>query len=129
LRLLFDANISYKLVEVLADLFPDSSHVSLPGLGRTRDRGVWEHAIEHGFTIVSKDEDFHQMALLEGPPPKVIWVRPGNCSTADIERALRESADTSRRSGSRKRLRSWCLSHEAAELAAGADLLTIARPT
>lgn len=41
---------------------------------------------------MSKDEDFHQMALLEGPPPKVVWVRVGNCSTSDVEQAIREGA-------------------------------------
>jgi len=94
LKLLFDANISSKLVERLADLFPESSHVRLAGLERASDETVWSHALENGLVIVSKDEDFHQMALLTGPPPKFVWVRLGNCSTDDIERALREQRGT-----------------------------------
>lgn len=43
--------------------------------------------------IVSKDEDFHQMAFLRSPPPKVVWVRLGNCTTGDVERAVRGQAD------------------------------------
>jgi predicted nuclease of predicted toxin-antitoxin system len=39
--------------------------------------------------LVSKDSDFRQLAFLHGPPPKVVWIRLGNCSTADIERLLR----------------------------------------
>ena len=94
MRLLFDANISRKLVARLTDLFPDSSHVVLAGLERASDEVVWAHAAEHDYIIVSKDEDFHQLALLAGPPPKLVWVRLGNCSTADIERALREGRTT-----------------------------------
>jgi predicted nuclease of predicted toxin-antitoxin system len=50
---------------------------------------VWEYAKQHGFIIVSKDSDFHQRSFVLGPPPKVVWVRLGNCSTADVERLLR----------------------------------------
>lgn len=89
MKLLFDVNISRKLVARLADLFPDSSHVLLEGLERAPDALVWAHAIDHGYVIVSKDEDFHQMALLAGPPPRVVWLRLGNCSTDQIEQAIR----------------------------------------
>lgn len=52
--------------------------------------------MRHGFVIVSKDSDFHQRSLVFGHPPKVIWVRLGNCSTADIERLLRHNETTIR---------------------------------
>ena len=42
-----------------------------------------------GLTIVSKDADFHQRSFLFGAPPKVIWLRRGNCSTTVIEQILR----------------------------------------
>jgi predicted nuclease of predicted toxin-antitoxin system len=54
------------------------------------DRAIWQHAQEDGFVIVSKDEDFHRLSIFYGPPPKVIWVPLGNCSTDDIIRLLRE---------------------------------------
>jgi len=38
--------------------------------------------------IVSKDSDFRQLAFLHGPPPKVIWLRVGNASTATILQVL-----------------------------------------
>ncbi len=53
------------------------------------DRAIWSHARDHGFVIVSKDEDFHRMSVLHGPPPKVIWIRLGNCSTDDVLRLLK----------------------------------------
>ena len=39
--------------------------------------------------IVSKDSDFQQRALLKGHPPKVVWVRLGNCTTAAVADLLR----------------------------------------
>lgn len=49
--------------------------------------------------IVSKDSDSHQMSVLEGPPPKVVWVRLGNCSVDDVEAILRAHADDRERFG------------------------------
>jgi len=49
----------------------------------------WDHAQASGQIVVSKDSDFHQRSFLHGPPPKVIWVRLGNCSTAQIAALLR----------------------------------------
>jgi predicted nuclease of predicted toxin-antitoxin system len=53
---------------------------------------VWTYAREHGLTICSKDADFHQRSFLYGHPPKVVWIRRGNCSTREIEALLRASA-------------------------------------
>ena len=89
MKLLFDHNLSYKLVGHLADLFPASEHVRNVNLHEADDRMVWEYARANGFAIVSKDEDFHQLSFLYGPPPQVLWVRRGNCTTADIEQAVR----------------------------------------
>jgi KTSC domain/Domain of unknown function (DUF5615) len=55
------------------------------GLDSALDIEVWEHAKQFGFTIVSKDTDFSQRGFLFGPPPKVVWIRLGNCSTKEIE--------------------------------------------
>ena len=89
MKLLFDQNLSHRLPHSLRDLFPDSLHVRNVGLKAADDPVVWDYAKQHGFVIVSKDSDFHQRSLVLGHPPKVIWVRLGNCSTADIERLLR----------------------------------------
>ena len=80
MKLLFDHNLSYKLVARLADLFPNSEHVRNVNLHEADDRPVWEYARAHGFAIVSKDEDFHQLSFLYGAPPKVVWVPlPTSC--------------------------------------------------
>ena len=70
-------------------MFPESEHVRNVNLHEADDRTVWEYACANGFVIVSKDEDFHQMSFLYGAPPKVVRVRLGNCTTTDIEQALR----------------------------------------
>ena len=89
MKLFVDHNLSYELVGRLADLFPNSEHVRHVNLHEADDRTVWEYARSNGFAIGSKDEDFHQLSFLYGAPPKVVWVRLGNCTTADIEQALR----------------------------------------
>ncbi|MFW6207051.1 MAG: DUF5615 family PIN-like protein [Gemmatimonadota bacterium] len=91
MRLFFDENLAERLVTDLADLYPDSSHARTSGLGGARDRTIWEHAGADGFILVTKDEDFHRLSVLLGPPPKVIWIRLGNCSTADVARLLRSN--------------------------------------
>ena len=89
MKLLLDHNLSYKLVGRLADLFPDSAHVRNVNLHEADDRTVWEYARANGFAIASKGEDFHQMSFLYGAPLKVVWVRLGNRTAADIEQAVR----------------------------------------
>ena len=89
MKLLFDQNLSHHLVAQLASEFPDSDHVRNAGLSTASDPEVWAHAASHGFMLVSKDSDFQQRALLHGHPPKVIWVRLGNCSTAAVAALLR----------------------------------------
>ena len=89
MKLLFDQNLFPRLVSRLADLYPGSSHWHVLGLDRAADDLVHEHARKEGFAIVTKDADFSDLCLLQGFPPKVIWIRRGNCATAEIERMLR----------------------------------------
>jgi predicted nuclease of predicted toxin-antitoxin system len=67
---------------------PGSVHVREIGLERVDDAIVWKYAQEHGFAIISKDSDFRQLSFLHGSPPKLIWIRRGNCTTAAIEEIL-----------------------------------------
>ena len=94
MKLLFDQNLSAALVLRLADLYPDSSHVMFVGLERSDDTDIWKHAAENGFAIISKDSDFQQRSSLYGAPPKVVWIRVGNCTTDEIEQLLRKHSPT-----------------------------------
>lgn len=93
MKLLFDQNLSFKLCKALADLFPGSSQVRLLGLEQADDRVLWEYARANGFTVVSQDADFAEMASLLGPTPKVIWLRCGNQPTSVVEHILRVHAE------------------------------------
>lgn len=59
------------------------------GLAAADDEAVWARAVADGFAIVTKDDDFRQRSFLRGAPPKVVWVRLGNCRTDDVEALLR----------------------------------------
>jgi predicted nuclease of predicted toxin-antitoxin system len=91
---LFDHNLSSRLVRQLEDLYPHASHVALVGLERASDDEVWRYARDNGCIVVSKDSDFRDLSVLHGFPPMVVWLRIGNCSTAEIERLLRRSYAT-----------------------------------
>lgn len=84
MKLLFDENLSPRLVALLSTTFPESLHVRDVGLARADDDTVWSYAKDQGFAIVSKDSDFHQRSFVLGFPPKVVWIRRGNCATSEI---------------------------------------------
>jgi predicted nuclease of predicted toxin-antitoxin system len=91
MKLLFDQNLSPHLVSRLADLHAEATHVSFIGLDRASDEAVWTYARTNSYAIVTKDADFGDLGLVRGFPPRVIWLRLGNCTTAQIEALLRES--------------------------------------
>jgi len=93
MKLLLDQNLSPRLVHWLADLYPNSIHVAQVELDRSLDQEIWDYARQHDYIIVTKDVDFSEFSILQGFPPKVIWIRRGNCSTQDIEIILRENFD------------------------------------
>lgn len=92
-RLLFDENIAARLVGELAPEYPGSTHV-LTVLGpRPTDELIWEFAKAQGLVIVTKDEDFQRFSVWRGFPPKVVWIRLGNSSTAAVAALLRHHAE------------------------------------
>lgn len=93
MKLLFDQNLSRFLVERVGSEFKGSLHVIQLGLDQATDREIWDWAGEHGFTIVSKDSDFRDLAASLVPPPKAIWLRVGNASTTEIQRALHANTE------------------------------------
>ena len=90
MKLLLDENISPRAVAPLQEFYPGSTHVRDVDLDSASDEDVWSFAAEGGFMIVSKDSDFHQLSFVRGFPPKVVWVRLGNCTTDEIVSLLRD---------------------------------------
>jgi predicted nuclease of predicted toxin-antitoxin system len=91
-KLLFDENLSRKLVVRLAELYPESAHVVELGLLQSPDREIWEFAKAGNFVIVSTDSDLYELATTIGPPPKVVWLRRWSHPTRDAEMVLRREA-------------------------------------
>ena len=89
MKLLFDHNLSHKLVRRLADIFPDSTQTRLLNFSSAEDSAIWRYAKENGFVVVTLDKDFSELALQRGTPPKIIWLRCGNCTVAEVDRLLR----------------------------------------
>jgi predicted nuclease of predicted toxin-antitoxin system len=90
-KLLLDENLSPRLGRI-EDLFPGSLHVRSQGLKQTPDKTVREYAKSNGFSIVTADADFYELAVALGPPPKVIWLRGCDYPTAVAEELIRSQA-------------------------------------
>ena len=89
MKLLFDENLSPRLVQALELEYPGSAHVREIGLRGATDAVIWGRAPQDEYAIVSKDNDFRQLSFLHGAPPKVIWLSVGNAWTEVILRFLR----------------------------------------
>ena len=93
MKLLFDENISSKLVNLLAQEFPESSHIDLLKMRGTTDSSIWEYAQTENYIIISKDNDFRQRSFFYGFPPKVVWLSVGNGGTKIIAELLLNNAE------------------------------------
>ena len=94
MKLLFDQNLSPKLAKYFEGHFIASQHLMDFGFDASDDLTVWEFAQKNGFTIITKDSDFNNLVSFLGFPPKVIWLRRGNCSTKIIRDIIIENFET-----------------------------------
>ena len=99
MKLLFDQNLSPSLVKRLADLFPKAATLNSPDSPETTIVSIWEYCLQNVFVVVSKDNDFGFLATERGAPPKAIWIRLGNCTTDEVETAIRRDIDVIRTFG------------------------------
>jgi predicted nuclease of predicted toxin-antitoxin system len=90
MKLLLDQNLSRKLVKVIEGIYSQSCHVTSVLSQTSYDTEIWQFALENDFVIVTKDDDFEQRSVLLGSPPKVIWIRLGNCRTNDVALLLKQ---------------------------------------
>ena|SRR5438105_2501747 len=77
------------MVTKLADVFPGSAHVREYQMREAEDWEVWNFAVMNGFAITTKDADFRQRSILQGHPPKVIYLAIGNCPNSRLEQVIR----------------------------------------
>lgn len=90
MKLLFDQNISFRILKQLPEELKSSSHVKSEKLINSADRQIWEFAKQNNFTIVTQDADFNDLTSFYGFPPKIIWIRMGNIKTSHIWQILLE---------------------------------------
>ncbi len=92
MKLLFDQNISFRLVNKIIDVFPNSKQVRELDLEDASGSEIFDYAKINDFTIVTFDADFCGMSVLKGFPPKIIWIRTGNLTTNNIELFLKSKS-------------------------------------
>ena len=78
MKLLLDQNLSFRMLGDLETFYPGSTQVKHAGLEQADDFTIWRFAKDNGFTIVTKDSDFHEISLVQGSPPKILWLKCGN---------------------------------------------------
>ena len=90
MKLLFDENISFRLCKRLEDIYPESTHVRFLGLEHKNDIKIWEYAKTENYIIITQDSDFNDMSIINGFPPRVVWIKTGNSRVSEIEAILRK---------------------------------------
>ncbi len=81
-RYLIDANLPCRF-----SLWAGADYLHVYDLGdEWPDMDIWHYAKDNDLTIVSKDTDFSEFVMLEGPPPRVIHVKVGNMKIRDSSR-------------------------------------------
>jgi predicted nuclease of predicted toxin-antitoxin system len=92
LNLLLEENLSPRLIQRLAPLFPGLAHVRNFGLKRASDETIWEWARENSYTIITTDADFVALSGSRGWPPKVVHLEECDFPLSTIEELLRQNA-------------------------------------
>ncbi|ARS41534.1 hypothetical protein CA265_18490 [Sphingobacteriaceae bacterium GW460-11-11-14-LB5] len=93
MKLLFDQNISHRIIKLLAHDFPDCDQIRRLNLENKSDKEIWEYAGRNNYVIVTFDADFYEFSNLYSHPPKIIWLRFGNNTTIGIAQALINKID------------------------------------
>jgi predicted nuclease of predicted toxin-antitoxin system len=89
MKLLLDANLSWRMVAILQQHFEDCFHVDHIGLTvPAKDSAIWDYASKNNLIIVTNDEDFIDFMNVKGFPPKVVLLKTGNQSRLYITNLL-----------------------------------------
>jgi predicted nuclease of predicted toxin-antitoxin system len=94
MKLLFDQNISFRVIKKLKSYFPGCLHISDCKLSGSEDSDIWKYAKNNDFVIVTFDSDFYDISLINGYPPKIIWIRSGNLTTNEIVELMIDNQKT-----------------------------------
>ncbi len=88
MKLLFDQNISFKIINKISAYFPEAKQVVELNLYNSTDLEIWNYAKINSFTIVTFDKDFLDIQKFRGVPPKLILLKTGNSTTESLANLL-----------------------------------------
>ena len=95
MKLLLDANISWRLCVPLAEYFGECFHVNRIGLVvPPSDIMIWNYAKDNDCIIISHDMDFLDLLLARGYPPKIVLLKTGNIDAAATLKILIQIKET-----------------------------------
>jgi predicted nuclease of predicted toxin-antitoxin system len=84
LKFVVDNQLPAALAGWLRSRGEDAVHVLEREQARADDRLIWREASAEQRIVVSKDEDFVLLASRPGDSGRLLWLRLGNCRTADL---------------------------------------------
>ena len=89
MKLLLDANISWRLSALLSEHFGECIHVNQTELPKpAKDTEIWNYAAANEYMIVTQDSDFLNLFETRGYPPKIVLLRVGNINRKEAEKIL-----------------------------------------
>ena len=97
MSLLFDQNISPRIVKHFLRDFPEAIHVREVGLEDASDTLIFEFAKKNNLVVVTFDSDFGDRNVVRGIPPKIIWIRTGNLTTRAVADLLNSNIESLKR--------------------------------
>jgi len=87
-NLLFDQNISPKILKFLPSGFSNCQQVRFVGLENSSDFEIFEYAKNNNFAVVTFDSDFVDLNAMYGTPPKIVYLNTGNLTTNNVSELL-----------------------------------------
>ncbi|OFW26723.1 MAG: hypothetical protein A3J28_10200 [Acidobacteria bacterium RIFCSPLOWO2_12_FULL_60_22] len=87
MKCLIDNQLPLALARFLTSRGVEAIHVTEVGLAEARDRDVWNYVLEHGYVLVTKDDDFLNLSS-QSSCGQFVWVRLGNCRTPELLQAF-----------------------------------------
>jgi predicted nuclease of predicted toxin-antitoxin system len=94
MKVLIDQNISHRIITVISFLFDELAHVKTLGWLDWDDHGIFMAARRLQYdAVMTLDEDFNKLLLQHGTPPKIIWLKTGNCSTKRLAEVIISNKD------------------------------------
>lgn len=94
MKILVDQNIAPKLIDNIADLFPDSTHVNEIVLNKSTDQEIWKYALDNDYVLVSTDNGFSNLSILSEKAPKTIFIKGEVITTLKLEWTLRVNEES-----------------------------------